>query len=627
MLGMGRVFTLVFAGIYCSSLTLASQKIPREAVMADNDEIEFPSYVVDDKVAGAPGSPIDGNSWVTSGAAHKTITEEASAPCDMQGNLVDMSPGEDPVVVPITRQPFPDPSIKWARDRRGRIHLRQFACLATYFSANIDPPVIPNYNLFLAQCEGNDKAGAALPFEYDVTDCACTCAGVNSDCGPMGSTTYYSSVSSAETCAEMICHKNQFSFCTWQGELVSSGLWVGNAIKFNSSVLELAPAPPRNHTTTTNTTAPGRQPHGPNPANGTGTPPGPQGGSGSGGGLLDNFPSPSPTPSPVPTFDEILAAHVLKLIGTLADNACMDLDHCLVSSLAAEAKAVNFSVAFVNPCTYTQTQLSSANVTEVRGVMERNDFVSNALAGYNAESPLARDAARPATADMNLNEHLAECGPDCQMLMSVLHTADPMEIRAFATAVRLLQNFVSTDVQCSPNTPSVDEIVFRGLALNVTCPPAESQTTGDSDVIELNSWLTQLIRRIKVATGISGPQPKRPPPPAQEPAFRGMSADSDRPPQFPPLAVNPSEIVLPDGEEGMLATVGPDCEDADSELVVANVPSAEDLQRVPGRRDFWERPTSTYPELPLFGRQKLEWAPRDGGVVLAKQPPRFDLQA
>ena len=64
--------------------------------------------------------------------------------------------------------------------------------------ANVDPAIENDFNLYSAECEGNDKAGAALASEYEISDCGCVCSGTNAACGRVGSITYFSYVNSSE---------------------------------------------------------------------------------------------------------------------------------------------------------------------------------------------------------------------------------------------------------------------------------------------------------------------------------------------------------------------------------------------------------------------------------------------
>ncbi len=81
------------------------------------DEIEYPSFSTNDKTAGAPGTSLADDDIEVFGAAHKTIAEEASAPCDMSGNVINPAPGEELVVSPASRSANPSSKIPWINGR------------------------------------------------------------------------------------------------------------------------------------------------------------------------------------------------------------------------------------------------------------------------------------------------------------------------------------------------------------------------------------------------------------------------------------------------------------------------------------------------------------------------------
>jgi hypothetical protein len=634
------------------------------------EDVEFEYPAVDDAIAGAPGtSPT--TDVHTHGPAQSTLTDAASDPCDMTGSSEWIAPGEEPV--PQEEIDEEEEQAPWAGNNIAGFELKEFACMVSSGNAQLDPPSPDSFNLYTAEFEGNDKNGRALPMAYEKTQCGCVCSGLNSNCGPVNSISYYSSVPSSQACAQMICHKNKFKRCSWNEQTVSQGSWVDDAVKFNTSVVTPIYRPKANVThvaNTTNTTSsakphsnttehwecrsssdstsdwfcsqncPGGDCSSDAKANGCHCTRGPSMTAPRPDGLLGNFPSSSPAPSPVPTYEDLVNERALNILTAVAEKLCQaDAIELVSVDLYMSLQALNVSSTPKVVCTYETTQLDGTNLGDVEASRERNDFIDNALAGFDGNTPLAGDSTRHASESMNEN-----------LTPSLLVQSNNIDIDGFNKAVLLLRNTVYESVQCAPNTPPMADIVRMVLATEADCDGdaqptllLDSSFLHDSDILVV--FANTIIRRAKTVLniGTTNPSPQPPPPALESQPAGGATNDDDaegttgdsnagrsstdnemNPPVFPPLPPSPTDLSENIGEPGMLGVDAPDCDEPEGGSIIANAPVADDIRRHPGKMEEREIEDLGLPELPLFGRQQVQWAPRSADVVVLSQPPEFD---
>jgi len=594
------------------SLQATAMTIERSDQDMEMEEVEFPYTALSDTNAGSPGSAVRIETDVEDAPGH---TEAAAVACDMSGNTDDIAPGEDPVVIDSPENPAED-TTPWAGSSIEGFELKEFACKASTHRVETDPKATSSFNLYNAQFEGNNRGGLALASEFEVTPCGCICSGVNSACGKVGSVSYYSSVPSSDACAQMVCHKNQFRQCNWYGQAVARGEWAGDIIKFTTPVVDAAVVLSNKTISSNSTTS----------KNGT-TP----------GGIMDSF-HPTPVPTPEPTFEELVNARAMVMIARIADHVCVPVAHATIQAIAEDIKGLALSSDPTTVCTYEPSQLSSDDLANVESARQRSDYVDNALAGYSGASPLAADSTRHASQNMD--------SVPTMLLVDVSHTSQAIDVDAFQKTVLFLRNAVSESVQCAPGTPSMEDMVRDVLSINKTCG-AQALLQYDEGTSQLvQEFVDKVVRETKKVLHVGVAVIQHPPapvvpvtvatPPEEEeegddddsaPAVgtAGQTTSDDmNPPLFPPLAPAPTDLSYDGPAMGMDAPEAPECDDIDGGSVSANAPQADDLRRTPGKREATTIEDLGKPELPLFGRQKLEWAPRDVDVVILNQPPQLE---
>lgn len=457
-----------------------------------------------------------------------------------------------------------------------------FACRATTLWADTDPSTAVKFNLYKSQYEGNDRAGTASAAEYDVTDCACQCSGSNPQCGLSGSLSYYSGVDSAQACALMLCHSNEFSQCLWQSEVVATGRWFNDAIKFYSTVLRSEEGPPDRIVVVS--TSSGRN----ITRNLTS----------SAEGLLDSFPTPTPTPDH--SLEQIVNLKSLGIMGQLRDKACLATTSEFVSSLLAELRAFNQSSLRPVTCVFHISDI----INDQNGAMSTYDNVDNALAGYDQNSPLANDPTRHATLSMNdLSSNL---------LQSVPSPGDVDTWRmAFDQVVGLLAGRVPPEIQCVSREWPLRDVLLEALGLDVAC----DMITMIADNSTL-AFYDAMVSQLEDLVGAS-------PPPQVD------NGDEMNPGLFNPAEVDQETFdnVVENGMMGSNVDLS-DCDEqnANGDLnLAANALQVLDTEgRAPGSRLPVAVPVLPVDEMPSFGSVRLDFKPREGSVATVSQPAQTD---
>jgi hypothetical protein len=292
------------------------------------------------------------------------------------------------------------------------------------------------------------------------------------------------------------------------------------------------------------------------------------------------------------------------MISYIGDMLCIPLDPAAIYQITSALQVLNATDAVVcepENAPPTPDQLVALN-------MNRDDMIDDALAGYDAASPLVADATRHATLAMN-----------SMALLEIIQSDDDLELDAFNKVVLLFRVVVSKDIQCSSGIPPMDELLRFVINTNKTCTANQSEAVasklvqGSFPSVDVADVTTAIERFITIVVKQSVV--------AMNPDATKSSATGD-------ASESPKDEVgditgTPD--DAMKILPSSDCNDQDSTEMSANAAQPEDQARAAGQRDSTVMLNTDKAELPLFGRQVLNWGTKNPSVVVLSQPSELDM--